>query len=637
MSDWTVSDLADQYNSGRISRRKFITRMVAVGLSAPVIASVLAACGSSNSNKNAKKGAATNSGSTGAATSAAAAPSAAAGSTGITTTFNPTKRGGGGQVKLLWWEAPTILNSHLANGTKDYDASRIFYEPLAEFDNNANLVPALAAEIPSLENGAVAKDGTSVTWKLKQGVTWHDGQPFTSDDVVFTYQYLSDTATAATSIGAYSTVGSVDAVDANTIKVTFKSPTPYWQTAFVGIYGYILPKHVFAQYKGASARSAPANLKPIGTGPYKLASFTPGDNLQADLWENYHVANRPFFDHVFMKGGGDAVSAARAVLQSGDYDYAWNMQVEYDQLTGFQKGGPGTILINPGASAEQVHINLADPNQQVDGEYSSLKSKHPFFSDPNVRKAVAMTMDRQTLVTQLYGKEGDVALYLVFNPKKWIPNPPTPFKLDPQQAGQLLDSAGWMKGSDGIRAKNGVKMQVVFSTSVNTLRQNEQAVIKKNLEALGISVTLKSVDAGVFFGDSTNPDSFPYFKTDMEMFTNGPDSIDPQSFFQNWVAFKGSDPTGNIAQKANSWSGTNIDRYVNPAYDALWKQAQTELDPTKRADLFHKMNQTIVDDNITIPLVARNGVTAVKSNLQDVVLTNWASDLWRLAYWNRKA
>jgi peptide/nickel transport system substrate-binding protein len=622
MLDWTVSELAEQYKAGRVTRRQFIRRMLSVGLTAPVIASVLAACGSSSNNKQAN------------ASAAAKTAAGAASATASASTFKPTKRGGGGTLKLLWWQAPTILNSHLANGSKDYDASRIFYEPLAEFDTSANLIPALAAEIPSLDNGGVAKDGTSVTWKLKQGVQWHDGQPFSSDDVVFTYQYLSDPATAATSIGAYTTVASVTAVDANTIKVTFKQPTPYWQTAFVGIFGYILPKHVFEQFKGAQARSAPANLKPVGTGPYKLASFTPGDNLQADLWENYHEPNRPFFDHVAMKGGGDAVSAARAVLQTGDYDYAWNMQVEYDQLTGFAQGGPGTILISPGSSTEHINFNFADPNNQVDGEYSSIKSKHPFFSDPKVRQAFALMLDRKTIVDQLYGKEGDVGAYVVFNPSKYTPGPST-WALNAQQGAQILDAAGWKKGSDGTRANNGVKMHVLFQTSVNTLRQNEQAIVKKNLEDNGIAVDLKSVDAGVYFGDSTNPDSFPYFKADLEMFTNGPDSVDPQSYFRNYVAAKGSDPTGNIAQKANSWSGSNSHRYVNPAFDQLWNQAGAELDPVKRADLFKQMNQTIINDNVTIPLVARNGVTALKKDLQDVQLTTWASDLWRLAYWHR--
>jgi peptide/nickel transport system substrate-binding protein len=207
----------------------------------------------------------------------------------------------------------------------------LFYEPLAGWDAEGNLVPQLAAEIPSLKNGGVAKDGLSVTWKLKKGVTWHDGKPFTADDVVFTWEYSADPATAATSNGIYKDI-KVEKIDANTVKVIFQKPTPFWAGPFVGVWGAIIPKHHFEAYKGDKSRDAPANLKPVGTGCYKFVDFKPGDILTGAANMNFHEPNRPFFDTVEMKGGGDAVSAARAVMQTGEYDYAWNMQVEDEIL-----------------------------------------------------------------------------------------------------------------------------------------------------------------------------------------------------------------------------------------------------------------------------------------------------------------
>ena len=642
MSDWTVSELAEEFKAGRVTRRQFIARMASVGLGAPIIAAVLAACGSSN-NKNktssSNSNTTTSSSTKAAATAAAAASGTASASAGVVpgADFTPTKRGGGGQVKLLWWQSPTLPQPHLSNGTKDFDASRIFYEPLAEFDANANLYPVLAAEIPSTENGGVSSDGTSVTWKLKQGVTWHDGQPFTADDVAFTYQYVSDPTTSATTLGNYVNVSSVDKVDTNTIKITFKQPTPFWQTAFTsaGSAGMIIPQHIFGQYKGASARSAPNNLKPVGTGPYKFVSFVPGDNLQATINDNYHIPNRPFFDTVYLKGGGDAVSAARAVLQTGDYDYGWNMQVEYDQLQQLQKGGPGTIVIYPGTSAEHIQFNLTDPNKSANGEVSDLSTPHPFFSDVKVRQAFALMFDRQTVQTQLYGAEGALTTYLVYNPSKYLPTPASQWEFNLTKAGQMLDAAGWPKGSDGTRAKNGVKMNVVFVTSVNSLRQNEQAVIKKSLESQGIPTTLKSVDANVFFGDPTNPDNLAPFHADMSMYTNG-NGVDPLDYFRSFVSTTGKAPNDNIAQKSNNWSGPNVTRYVSPAFDALWKQASSELDPIKLADLYKQMNQLVYNDSPEVPLVARNGVSVAKSNLKDLSLQPFAtSDLTALAYWHR--
>src|SRR5689334_24829869 len=235
--------------------------------------------------------------------------------------YKPTKAGGGGPLKTLFWQAPTLLNPHFAIGTKDQEGSRIFYEPLAIWDNDGNLVPILAAEIPTRENGGVAADGKSVTWKLKRGVTWHDGKPFTADDCVFTWEFVKDPASACVTIAVYRDL-TVQKVDDYTIRVVFQKPTPFWATAFVAAEGMVIPKHLFSAYTGAKSRDAPTNLKPVGTGPYLFVDFKPGDVVMGKLNPNYHMANRPFFDTIEMKGGGDATSAARAVLQTGEYHYA---------------------------------------------------------------------------------------------------------------------------------------------------------------------------------------------------------------------------------------------------------------------------------------------------------------------------
>src|SRR5262249_60723850 len=162
------------------------------------------------------------------------------------------------------WRAPPLLNPPLAVGTKDQEASRFFYEPLAGWDNDGNLVPILAAEIPDTENGGLSSDGTLVTWKLKKDVQWHDGKPFTADDVVFNWEYAADTATAATTIGSYKDI-KVEKVDPLTVRVRFQKPTPFWADAFVGQRGMIVPKHLFEAFKGGASRDAPTNLKSVGT------------------------------------------------------------------------------------------------------------------------------------------------------------------------------------------------------------------------------------------------------------------------------------------------------------------------------------------------------------------------------------
>src|SRR5215204_1490433 len=376
VSDWSVEDLVEDYKAGRVSRRGFVSTLLAAGVGMPLIASILAACGGDS-----KSSTSTSKESTPGSGVATTAPQAAS-------QFTPTKRGGGGTLKLFWWQAPSILNPHLSSGTKDRDGSSIFYERLVAFDNEANLVPNLASEIPSQDKGTLDKGLKSVVWKLKKGVTWHDGTPFTAEDVVFTYQYVADPDTAALSAGDWSNVQNVEKVDDATVRVTFKEATLDWSTPFSSSAGLIIPKHIFQQYKGKEARNAPANLKPVGTGPYKVTDFRPNDLVLADINTSYHVENRPFFDKVEMKGGGDAVAAARAVLQTGEYDFAWNLQVPGPQLDQLEKsGGQGRVNVVQGGSIEHITLNYTDPNKEVDGERSSLKAPHPFFTDLKVRQA----------------------------------------------------------------------------------------------------------------------------------------------------------------------------------------------------------------------------------------------------------
>ena len=287
MKEHELRALIGDVKDGKLSRRAFVTRMVALGLTAPMASQMLDFCGVARAD----------------------------------TKFNykPTKRGGGGALRILWWQGPTLLNPHFATGTKDQDGSRIFYEPLASWDPDGNLSPTLAAEIPTVQNGGLAKDGKSVTWKLKKNVVWHDGKPFTADDCVFTWEYIADPATASVSIGSYKDI-KVEKVDSHTIKVVFSKPTPFWADAFVGVRGMVLPKHLFAAYKGHKSREAPTNLKPVGTGPYRFSDFKPGDMVRGELNPSYHMPNRPYFDVIEMKGGGDAVSAARAVIQTNEAD-----------------------------------------------------------------------------------------------------------------------------------------------------------------------------------------------------------------------------------------------------------------------------------------------------------------------------
>jgi peptide/nickel transport system substrate-binding protein len=597
MNEQQLRDLIGEVKSGHVSRRAFVRRMVGLGLTAPFAQTLLSHAG------------------------IAAAPAKFA--------YKPHKAGGGGTLKTLFWQGATLLNPHFATGTKDQEGSRIFYEPLAGWDDEGNLVPILAAEIPDAENGGIAKDGKSVTWKLKRDVQWHDGKPFTADDVVFNWEYASDPATAATTIGSYKDL-KVEKIDQSTVRVLFQKPTPFWADAFVGPPGMIIPKHLFEGFKGGNSRDASTNLKPVGTGAYRFVDFKPGDIVRGERNPNYHEPNRPYFDAIEMKGGGDAVSAARAVIQTGEFDFAWNMQVEDLILKRLEKSpdAPGHIVLTAGGSIEHIQLNSTDPWTEVDGERSSLKTEHPLFRDPAVRQAMKLLVDRKSVEDHIYGRTGIATGNFINNPKRYV-SPNAHWEFNIAKANEILDKAGWKRGSDGIRAKDGRRMKLLYQTSINAPRQKNQAIVKQACEKCGIEVELKSVTASVFFSsDTANLDTYRHFVADIQMFTTNMQAPDPQVFMRQFVSWE-------AATKANKWQGRNVPRWRNGEYDAAYKASESELDPVKRAALFIKMNDLVVGDPGVIPDVYRPGVQALSKKLQ-APLSGWDNVFWALKDWYRE-
>jgi peptide/nickel transport system substrate-binding protein len=458
-------------------------------------------------------------------------------------------------------------------------------------------------------------------------VVWHDGAPFTADDVLFTWEFATDPATAATSRGFYENIRRLDKLDDHTIKVVFTEPTPLW--ASPGQWNSILPKYLFASYTGAHAREAPYNLKPVGTGPYTLVDFKPGDVARYDINPHYHVPNHPFFDTVELKGGGDATSAARAVIQTGAFDFTRNLALDKDVMERLaHQGHKGAFHMVPSMLVTRLDLNRTDPRTEVEGERSSVKVPHPLFSDLRVRQAFALAVDRRSITEQLFGATAHATSNILNLPQPFqSPNTRWEFNLD--KAAQLLEQASWKRGNDGVRIKDGRRMRVLFQAPTNLAQQKMQAIVKKPLERLGIEVELKAIPGTASSSsDPANPDTRYHFYADMQMYGGSP-IIDPQGLMRQYVSWE-------IAQKANRWTGRNVVRWANAEYDQLWQQAKTELDPAKRAALFIRMNDLVIEDVVVIPVVWRHNVAAVSHSLRGLALGPWDWNLWNLASWYRE-
>lgn len=553
----------------------------------------------------------------------------------------PTGRGQGDTLRLLFWQAPTILNPHLTVGQKDWGASRISYEPLASFDEAGQLIPFLAAEIPSLENGGVAEDGRSVTWKLKRDILWSDGEPFTAADVTFTYDFIANPDTGATTTAVYDAVDSVEALDDYTVRVNFKAVTPAWFLPFVGVQGLIIPRHIFADYNGANALDSNEVL-PVGTGPYRMISFKPQEVLFLgnQLVETnklvyepnpyFREVDKPFFSRVELRGGGTPSEAAREVLQTGGIDFALNLQLEAEELAALEAGGQGQLLAPFGAMVERILLNRADPNQiTAAGERANPDFPHPILSDLKVRQALALAIDREAIAA-LYGPTGRTTSNVLVSPANYD-SPNTSFAYNLEQAAVLLDEAGWVDSDgDGLRDKDGLELSLLFQTSENAVRQETQRIVQSSLRQLGIEVEVKIIPASVFF--SNNPDNTDtrfHFYADLEEFQTGNRSPDPGAYMKSWTC-------DEIAQKSNDWTGANIERWCSPGYDILYDQSTVELDPEKRQQLFIEMNDMLIEDVVIIPLVHRADVSGVSGSIQNIELTPWDAATWKIEDWRRQ-
>ncbi len=550
----------------------------------------------------------------------------------------PKAQAGGDTLRLMYWEAPTTLNPHLSGAFKDHNASRISYEPLATFNSTGELVPVLAAAIPSRDNSGIAPDHSWVIWTLKEGVQWCDGHPFTAEDVKFTYEYITNPDVSSFSEIAYSRVERVDVLDTHRVKVVFKGPTPAWYIPFSGIAGSIIPRHLFADYNGANAHDAPANRQPVGTGPYCVTSFEQQDTVMLHskpvqmvriVYErnpHFYEEGKPYFDRVELWAGGSSQYPPRAVLEEGSADFTSDIQVFDTNLEQLEGMGHARVFSSFGSKIYVLDLNQTDPEQG-----SSLEHPHPFLSDTRVRQAFALAIDREAIARTVYGDVArPISNVLVAPPRYRSPN--TSLDYSPAQAAALLDAAGWRDSDgDGVRDKDGRPLNVLYQAVVNPPEQEIQRMIKRDLEHIGVAVETKVVDASDFFGGdfSAGQDTVTHFRADLQTFHLLMDFPDPGPHMGIW--------TCDEIPHAPDWSvGFNTARWCNPAYDALYEQAMSELDPEQREQRFIALNDMVVDQAVVIPLVQIADVYAVSTSLDGVLLNPWDVDVWNIKDWVRR-
>lgn len=297
------------------------------------------------------------------------------------------ERGSDGNVSIIYWQAPSILNPYLSGGTKDIESASLVIEPLARYNETGAMVPYLAESIPTVANGGVNSDLTSITWTLKEGLKWSDGSAVTSADVKFTADYCMNPDGGCAQLENFDNVMSIETPDARTVVVNFDSSKPNPYGPFVGGTSPIIQKAQFENCAGAAAPNCTEqNFGPIGTGPFVVTDFRPNDVIQMKANDNYRDPSKPAFATLTFKGGGDATGAGRSVLETGEFDYAWNLQLAPEVIANMEKGGKGVAIAGFGPLVERLEMNLTDPSPSLDADTrSTRKAPHPFLTD---RKSV---------------------------------------------------------------------------------------------------------------------------------------------------------------------------------------------------------------------------------------------------------
>jgi peptide/nickel transport system substrate-binding protein len=479
-----------------------------------------------------------------------------------------------------------------------------------KWDDKNNLVPYAAAEIPSADNGDLAADGTSVTWKLKPCIFWSDGEPITSKDIEFTWKAYMDTANNPISRSDWAHVKSIDTPDDQTAVLHFDGVYPAWQVLLdLGPNngsGGILPAHIFEGKTGLE-KDPQVHTPTWAGGPFAIKEWVAGDHMTLVANPNY-FGDKPKLDAINIKFVADP-EAGLAALQAGDVDLMVNLaESDIEAVKGMESNGI-KLRVDPVPEFEHLFFNLGT-TAGVDGKGKSDVDGFCPFQDVNVRKAIMLGIDRLSFIKN-YLKEDEKAFIATLWPNsQWNNTSLTPYPYDPDQANQLLDTAGYAKGADGIRAGKCNGKDVKFSLGIETTtaqrRVDDVLAIQADLKKIGIDIKPNHLPAGTFFGSYTEGADMPLGKFDMAIFTTGyyPDP-DAKS---NWDC-------ADVTSKDNP-SGANNYHICDPKLDAMWDEGLATADPAARKKVYDQIQQYMYDNVLMIPLYARANVYAYQSTLE---------------------
>jgi peptide/nickel transport system substrate-binding protein len=542
-------------------------------------------------------------------------PAAQSGPSGATIapTSEGTSKPAAQPLRITLNQEPDTLNPFYSGLRATFTVTQAIFNGLVVVNEQGDYEGDLAAEVPTVQNGGVSADGLTITYKLRQGVKWADGEPFTADDVKFTYDTIMNPANTISGKSVYAKIDSLTVKDPYTLELKMKEP----YAAYAGLFSYpigILPKHALDSLPDLN--KADFNRKPFGTGPYRVTDWQAANYIQ--LEENpYYFKGAPKINQVVFRIVPDK-NTQLAQVRANETDVAVDLSeddaVQVDQIPGWKS------FAIAGLTSDRLYLNLAEPGD-ADGT-----RPHPILGDVHVRQALQLGINKQQLVDKVLSGKTKVASSDY--PVGWAAPNIEPTKYDPDAAKQMLDDAGWHVGADGIREKDGQKLHLsIASTSGNTLRENVEQLIQAGWKSIGVDLEIKNATAAVLVGEWADNGLVQRGNFDIAYYGFTP-GIDPSGTLS--PAFHSS----QIPYEGNNGEGDNASRYRNPQVDQWLDAADRTLDQSQRKELYSNVMQQVAQDLPVIYLYNRANVEAVSQRVQGARSHPFRWLTWNIQEWS---
>ena len=508
-----------------------------------------------------------------------------------------------GRIVVGLSQEPTVFNPLMAKIEVDDGIHFSVFDALFRVMPDGKFVPNLAAEVPTVENGGLSQDGLQWRVKLREGVKWHDGRPFTAEDVKFTLELIVDPAFRSWRTAGHNLVRDITVVSPT--EITWRMSQPFAPYMSFLAETFIVPKHVLEPE--SDRNKAAFNQAPIGTGAFKWGRRVAGDHIELVANREYH-GEGPYVDRLIFKYIPDLM-VLYAQFKSGDIDLVGRQYITADNYREAKTlKGRETVL---------------QPSPMVEGIY--LNQERPFFKERAVREAIYAAIDKKSIIDALYyGLPEPVESYMPRGSVYYNHDLPK-HEFNIQKAAKLLDEAGWKKGSDGIRVKDGVRLSFNNSTtSGNHLREQAQQFIQQTLREAGVEMKISNLPAAVIWGDFWTLSQF--------------DSV---IVGINYLV--GSDPDvynrfHSGAIRAKGGRGSNTAQYSNPEVDKLLEEGARTFDQARRIEIYKQVQARVREDLPYLPMFSENVVRGWKSDIKGVESnSNTRTEAWNAATWYREA